>query len=207
LVQELHDYRDCWLEVVSGTKGGDPGQMRFERNPDKTQKEKTPYLLDRFDNLISILDLRGCRLGFSKTRDSEKYKSAMARLKTKMPEKTNSNFRVGYRQMAVLLLSIAEKSRPVTIVDILRRQRAQELLVRESQKPQLRQKKQEVGKLHAGINLPSESSKKTGLLQPSEITYSYNVYGECAPRPVGRWPRKHWKCRASFLTECSLCVY
>ncbi len=57
---------DCWIEVVSGSKTSEVGFMKFDRNPDKATREKYPFIFDRFDSLISILEMRGCRLGFSK---------------------------------------------------------------------------------------------------------------------------------------------
>ena len=65
--------------------------------------------------------MKRCMLGFSKNNDPMKYKMAIQRLKHRAGNA--KKFTVDYKTMCVLLLSIAEKARPVTIVDKLRREK------------------------------------------------------------------------------------
>ena len=72
--------------------------------------------------------MKGCKLGFNKILEGKKYKMAMDALKRRGLKRGSSTeyekkFSVDYITMCVMLLSIAEKARPVTIVDILRRQK------------------------------------------------------------------------------------
>jgi len=173
---ELQVFVDCWHEVVTGQKHSEE-EMKFEKNTDKATKEKNPFIFDRFDQLLSILQLRECRLGFSKAREPDKYKHAIKRLKDAKPERGGSAIKINYKRMAVILLSIAEKTRPVTIVDILRRKKAEALLKEEGGQKHERLKKQEGGDLHAGINLPDPKKMKSkNLLKNEDVQYSYNIY-------------------------------
>lgn len=72
--------------------------------------------------------MKGCRLGFNKILEGKKYKMAMDSLKKRGLKRGSTTeyekkFTLDYITMCVMLLSIAEKTRPVTIVDILRRQK------------------------------------------------------------------------------------
>ena len=72
--------------------------------------------------------MKGCKLGFNKVLDGKKYKMSMDALKRRGLKRGSTTeyekkFSVDYITMCVMLLSIAEKARPVTIVDILRRQK------------------------------------------------------------------------------------
>jgi hypothetical protein len=75
-----------------------------------------------------MLCLKGCRLGINKVMDGKRYKMALDSMKRRGLKRGSATeyekkFTIDYVSMCVLLLSISEKSRPVTIVDILRRQK------------------------------------------------------------------------------------
>lgn len=75
-----------------------------------------------------MLCLKGCRLGINRVMDGKKYKMALDSMKKRGLKRGTTNeyekkFTMDYVSMCVMLLSISEKTRPVTIVDILRRQK------------------------------------------------------------------------------------
>jgi len=120
--------------------------------------------------------MKGCVLGFTKLMDPQKYKMAIQRLKVKAGNK--DKFTIDYKAMCVFLLSIAEKARPVTIVDILRREKAINLLRIESKRPAPPRPKPKGSKQHAIANIPPEHlrDKKLNSLTDKDIVYSYNLY-------------------------------
>jgi len=183
---ELVVFRDCWKEVGDKIETGPGGLPRsifqFDRNPDKAQAAKNPYSFDRFDALLSLLQMHNSRLGFSKAGNPDKYKNAIARMKKRANDDPKAPLKIGYKTMAVMLLSISEKSRPVTIVDMLRREKAVQMLKEEGRKPVPARKKTKAGKQHAAIGIPEperdedgEPIKKRGLKE-EDVVFSYNIY-------------------------------
>jgi hypothetical protein len=179
--KSLVTFRDCWKEagdeIAQAGAGKFVSVMHFDRNKDPATKDKQPFLFDRFDTLLSLLELNSCPLGFNKHAAPDKYKAAITRLKARANDHEKV-LKISYKAMAVMLLSITEKARPVTIVDILRRDKAIKVLQSEGGKPLPMRKKQKEGKAHAAINLPSSlgiKEKKMGL-KDRDIVYSYNIY-------------------------------
>ena len=93
----------------------------FKKIGDRAPKAEQPWDLAKFNSFTEMLAMKGCVLGFTKLMDPQKYKMAIQRLKVKAGNK--DKFTIDYKAMCVFLLSIAEKARPVTIVDILRREK------------------------------------------------------------------------------------
>jgi len=150
--KQLVLYRDVWKDLMES---------------DATLKVSDPAQ-DKFDNLIMQLEIRGCILGFSPD-DKQKYNMAKAIIKNEQ--------RLEYKTTAITLFSIREKCRPVTIVDILRRQRAVDLIVSRGKNQLPKQKKIPEGKLHASVGIPepSKMDKSKSVLQNNAI-FSYNIF-------------------------------
>ena len=118
--KDLKKYQECWIDVgPDNSFGVNKTSVFMFKKSEKAPKIEAPYDFARFNSLIEMLAMKGCALGFSKSMDPSKYKMAMTRLKSRAEDR--KKFTVDYKTMCVILLSIAEKARPVTIVDILRR--------------------------------------------------------------------------------------
>ena len=86
------------------------------------EKIEHPWDFTKFHLLLSLLDQTGCVLGFDKTARPDKYRMAVLRMKLQASKGGGDKLQIDYKTMCVILLSISEKARPVTIVDILRRE-------------------------------------------------------------------------------------
>eukprot|EP00291_Cryptomonas_curvata_P011554 CAMPEP_0172178204 /NCGR_PEP_ID=MMETSP1050-20130122/15890_1 /TAXON_ID=233186 /ORGANISM="Cryptomonas curvata, Strain CCAP979/52" /LENGTH=2219 /DNA_ID=CAMNT_0012850865 /DNA_START=81 /DNA_END=6737 /DNA_ORIENTATION=+ len=154
-------------------KGDDEG--------DERKKVKQRHDFTQFDDLLQTLDMKSCRLCVEK--NSAAYKLATTKLREEKGKPDSSSdlkpVVVDYKKIAVILLSVIEKVRPVTIVDRLRRDLAVKILEEESKRPPERKKKAREGKLHANINLPAETRErlnKTPKLKSEDLVFSYNIY-------------------------------
>ena len=124
--KDLAKYQESWIDMnPDGNPIAGKSFLTFKRIGEKAPKLEQPWDFGKFHQLTEMLSMKGCVLGFSKLMDSNKYKMAMQRLKARGAAQGESakKFTVDYKTMCVILLSISEKSRPVTIVDILRREK------------------------------------------------------------------------------------
>ena len=180
--KDLKAFQESWIDM--GPEGNAlirKSYFTFKQSA-KAPKASAPFDLSKFDSLIEMLDMKNCSLGFNKIMDPKKYKMAMDNLKRRGQKRGSSEFEkkfaVDYVSMCVMLLSIAEKARPVTIVDILRREKASKMLAMESVRKPPKKPKPKGEKQHAAINMPQKHlmDKKMDSLTDSQITYSYNLY-------------------------------
>jgi hypothetical protein len=119
---DLKKYQESWIDM---NPDGNPllgkSYFTFKKIGDRAPKAEQPWDFSKFHSLTEMLMMKRCMLGFSKNNDPMKYKMAIQRLKHRAGNA--KKFTVDYKTMCVLLLSIAEKARPVTIVDKLRREK------------------------------------------------------------------------------------
>jgi hypothetical protein len=126
---DLQKYQMAWIDADPDRKLSG-SYLTIKKSTNKNTGEKLrgnekiehPWDFTKFHLLLSLLDQTGCVLGFDKTARPDKYKMAVLRMKVQAPAKGGDKFQIDYKTMCVILLSISEKARPVTIVDILRRE-------------------------------------------------------------------------------------
>ena len=119
---DLKKYQESWIDMnPEGSPLLGKSYLTFKKIGDRAPKAEQPWDFSKFHSLTEMLMMKKCMLGFSKNNDPMKYKMAIARLKQRAGN--GKKFTVDYKTMCVLLLSIAEKARPVTIVDKLRREK------------------------------------------------------------------------------------
>jgi len=118
---DLEKFQDAWIDMSPEGNPFKGSYFTFKKIGDRAPKAEQPWDLAKFNSFTEMLAMKGCVLGFTKLMDPQKYKMAIQRLKVKAGNK--DKFTIDYKAMCVFLLSIAEKARPVTIVDILRREK------------------------------------------------------------------------------------
>ena len=119
---DLKKYQESWIDMnPEGSPLLGKSYLTFKKIGDRAPKAEQPWDFSKFHSLTEMLMMKRCTLGFSKNNDPMKYKMAMQRLKQRAG--SGKKFTIDYKTMCVLLLSIAEKARPVTIVDKLRREK------------------------------------------------------------------------------------
>jgi len=174
--KDLKKYQEAWGDLGPENNALTKSSKMTFKKSDKAPKNQQGYDFAKFNSLIEMLAMKGCVLGFSPMMEPTKYKMVMQRLKLRAEDK--KSFSIDYITMCVILLSIAEKARPVTIVDILRREKAVSMMKIEAQRKAPPKPKPKGDKQHASINMPPEhlQDKKLNSLTAGDLTYSYNLY-------------------------------
>ena len=179
--EELKLYVEAWVQTFGRKEKLTFPVAKGDDDGDERKKSKQKHDFTKFDDLLQTLDMKSCRLCIEK--NSAAYKLATSKIRDEQgkpdPNGKLKEVVIDYKKVAVILLSVIEKVRPVTIVDQLRRELAVKILQEESNKQPERKKKAREGKLHANINLPidvRDKLNKTPALKSEDLVFSYNIY-------------------------------